>query len=68
MYLVCMEVSVLSVGRGFVVRKDTDLFSQLIHSMHSTPTPEYLATHCLCQKDRSVFHLFEIRYSQESPT
>lgn len=36
--------------------------------VQSKPTPEHLAVHFLCQKDKSGFHLFEIHDSERSPT
>ncbi len=44
------------------------LFTADSFYVHSTPTPEYLAIQSMCQKDKSVFHLFEMHYSQRSPT
>lgn len=42
------------------------LFTAQSFYVHSTPTPGHLAI--LWQKDKSVFHLFEMHNSQRSPT
>lgn len=62
-------MGMLCVGQGSAVRKrHGSLFTADSLYVHSKPTPEHLAIQSLCQKDKSVFHLFRIHHSQRGPS
>lgn len=60
-YVMCWAGLCSPEGHGSACTADS-------FSVRSKPTPEHLAPHFLCQKGESGFHLFEIHYSQRSPT
>lgn len=56
-YVMCRSGLRSPEGHGSICTADS-------FYVQSKLTPEHLAPHFLCQKDKSGFHLFEIHYSQ----